>query len=75
VLRKTGLGKTASDAGELAFNALLVLIALSWFRRLPFTRFQIPYQLWRFSHRVMGALFASSSSTCRPGRIRRLPCF
>ena len=57
-VRETSLGKTASDVGELAFNALLVLIALSWFRRLPFTRFQIPYQLWRFSHRFMGALFA-----------------
>lgn len=44
-VRETGLGKTASDVGELAFNALLALIALIWFRRLPFTRFQIPYQL------------------------------
>jgi predicted ferric reductase len=57
-VRETSLGKAASDAGELAFNALLALIALSWFRRLPFTRLQIPYQLWRFSHRFMGVLFA-----------------
>lgn len=57
-VRETGLGELASDAGELAFNALLVLIALSWFRRLPFVRLEIPYQLWRFSHRFMGVLFA-----------------
>ncbi len=57
-VRETGLGEFASDAGEFAFNALLVLIAVSWFRRLPFIPLEIPYQLWRFSHRFMGALFA-----------------
>lgn len=57
-VRETGLGELASDAGEFAFNALLALIAISWFRRLPFIRLEIPYQLWRFSHRFMGALFA-----------------
>lgn len=57
-IRETGLGEIASDVGELAFNALLALIAISWFRRLPFIRLEIPYQLWRFSHRFMGVLFA-----------------
>lgn len=57
-VRETGLGELASDAGEFAFNALLVLIAISWFRRLPFVGLEIPYQIWRFSHRFMGALFA-----------------
>lgn len=57
-VRETGLGDFASDAGEFAFNALLALIAISWFRRLPFVRLEIPYQLWRFSHRFMGVLFA-----------------
>ncbi|WP_340107269.1 ferredoxin reductase family protein [Pikeienuella sp. HZG-20] len=57
-VRETGLGELAGDAGGLAFNALLALIAISWFRRLPFIRLEIPYQLWRFSHRFMGALFA-----------------
>jgi len=57
-VRETGLGELASDAGEFAFNALLALIAISWFRRLPFIRLEIPYQLWRFSHRFMGVLFA-----------------
>jgi len=57
-VRETGLGDVASDAGEFAFNALLALIAISWFRRLPFIPLEIPYQLWRFSHRFMGVLFA-----------------
>ena len=57
-VRETGLGELAEEAGEFAFNALLVLIAMSWFRRLPFTPLEIPYQIWRFSHRFMGVLFA-----------------
>lgn len=58
-VRETDMGELASEAGELAFNALLVLIGVSWFRRLPFTRLEIPYPLWRFSHRFMGVLFAT----------------
>jgi predicted ferric reductase len=57
-VRETGLGELAEGVGEFAFNALLVLIAVSWFRRLPFVPLEIPYQIWRFSHRFMGALFA-----------------
>ena len=56
--RETRLGALASDAGEVVFNALLVLIAISWFRRLPFIGLEIPYHLWRFTHRFMGAPFA-----------------
>ncbi|AMY71329.1 oxidoreductase, flavocytochrome subunit [Frigidibacter mobilis] len=58
VVRETDLGELASEVGELAFNALLALIAVSWFRRLPFVGLEIPYQIWRFSHRFMGLLFA-----------------
>ncbi len=57
-VRETGLGELGEEAGELAFNALLALVAISWFRRLPVIGLEIPYQLWRLSHRVMGALFA-----------------
>ncbi|MDP3340430.1 ferredoxin reductase family protein [Frigidibacter sp.] len=58
VVRETDLGELASEVGELAFNALLALIAVSWFRRLPFVGLEIPYQIWRFSHQFMGLLFA-----------------
>jgi len=57
-VRETALGEVAEEAGELVFYVLLALVALSWFRRLPFIRLEIPYQLWRFSHRFMGILFA-----------------
>ncbi|WP_299365424.1 ferric reductase-like transmembrane domain-containing protein [uncultured Paracoccus sp.] len=57
-VRETGLGELAEEAGEFAFNALLVLITISWFRRLPFIGLELPYQIWRFSHRFMGVLFA-----------------
>lgn len=58
LVRETSLGELGEEAGELAFNALLALVVVSWFRRLPFIGLEIPYQLWRFSHRFMGALFA-----------------
>lgn len=58
VVRETDLGDVASDSGELVFNAFLALIAISAFRRLPFTRLEIPYHLWRFTHRFMGGMFA-----------------
>lgn len=57
-VRETGLGELAGEAGELAFNALIALIAISWFRKLPILGLEIPYQLWRFGHRFMGVLFA-----------------
>ena len=57
-VRETNLGDFASDLGEFAFNAFLALIVISWFRRLPFIGLEIPYQLWRFSHRFMGVFFA-----------------
>lgn len=56
-VRETNLGETAEGAGEFAFYALIGLIALSLLRRLPLIRLEVPYQLWRFSHRFMGVLF------------------
>lgn len=58
LVRETSFGHTAKDIGEFAFNAFLVLIALSLLRRLPLVGIEIPYRIWRFSHRFMGALFA-----------------
>lgn len=45
-VRETSLGDTAKDIGEFAFNAFLLLIAVSLLRRLPFVPIEIPYQLW-----------------------------
>lgn len=58
MVAETSLGHTAKEIGEFAYNAFLLLIALSLLRRLPLVGIEIPYQLWRFSHRFMGVLFA-----------------
>lgn len=58
LVRETNLGETAEKTGELAFNLLLALIGVSLLRRLPVIGIEIPYQIWRFSHRLMGLLFA-----------------
>lgn len=58
VVRETRLGEFASDVGEIAFNGFIGLILISWLKRLPFTRLELPWPIWRFTHRFMGLLFA-----------------
>ncbi|MFA7428646.1 MAG: ferredoxin reductase family protein [Rhodospirillaceae bacterium] len=57
-VRETSLGELAEDVGEFAFYGFIGLIAVSWLKRIPFTRLELPWPLWRFSHRFMGLLFA-----------------
>lgn len=57
LVRETSVGDTAKETGELAFNLLLALIGVSLLRRLPVIGIEIPYQIWRFSHRLIGLLF------------------
>lgn len=57
-VRETRLGELAEDLGELALNGFIGLILLSWIKRLPFTRLELPWPIWRFTHRLTGALFA-----------------
>jgi len=58
VVRETRLGEFASDVGEIALNGFIGLILISWLKRIPFTRLELPWPLWRFTHRFMGLLFA-----------------
>ncbi len=58
LVRETRLGEFASDLGEFALNGFIGLILLSWIKRIPFTRLELPWPLWRFTHRFTGALFA-----------------
>jgi predicted ferric reductase len=51
------LNAWAREAGEIGFYGLVVLIALSLVKRIPFSRIEIPYHLWRQSHRLMGVFF------------------
>ena len=57
-VRETGLGELAKDVGEVAFYVFIGLIAISWIKLIPFTRIELPWPLWRFTHRFMGLLFA-----------------
>lgn len=58
VVRETGLGEFASDLGEVALNGFIGLILISWIKRVPFTRLELPWPIWRFTHRFTGLLFA-----------------
>lgn len=57
-VRETSLGEFASDLGEVALNGFIGLILLSWIKRIPFTRLELPWPIWRFTHRFTGVLFA-----------------
>jgi predicted ferric reductase len=57
-VRETSLGEFASDVGELALNGFIGLVLLSWIKRIPFTRLELPWPIWRFTHRFTGLLFA-----------------
>lgn len=58
VVRETRLGEFASDVGEFALNGFIGLILISWIKRIPFTRIELPWPIWRFTHRFTGLLFA-----------------
>ncbi len=51
------LNKLAGDVGEFAFYTLITLMAISLVGRIPKTRVELPYQVWRFTHRFMGLAF------------------
>lgn len=57
-VRETSLGEFAGSLGEVAFYPLVVLILLSWVKRIPLLEWEIPWQLWWFTHRLTGAFFA-----------------
>jgi len=60
-VRETRLGQVASDLGELALNGFIGLILISWIKRIPFTQLELPWPLWRFTHRFTGVLFAMAA--------------
>lgn len=54
----SGLSKSVVDIAKIAFPVLIVLILLSWLKRLPKKRKDmIPYNIWRVGHRLMGVVF------------------
>lgn len=53
----SGLNEMARTAGEIGFYGLVVLAGISLVKRLPKTRIEVPYNLWRQSHRFIGFFF------------------
>ncbi|MDR7124433.1 ferric reductase-like transmembrane domain-containing protein [Pseudotabrizicola sp. 4114] len=54
------LSQLAVEVAEVAFIALVVLILISFFKRvpkMPKITWEIPYGLWRWSHRLLGVVF------------------
>jgi predicted ferric reductase len=55
------LSRLAVDVAEVSFNVLAVLVLISFFKRvpkMPKITWEIPYGLWRWSHRALGVVFA-----------------
>jgi len=55
------LSRLAVDVAEISFNVLAVLVLISFFKRvpkMPKITWEIPYGLWRWSHRALGVVFA-----------------
>lgn len=52
-----GLNTAARNIGNYGFYGLLALIAFSLVKRIPFTKLEVPYNLWRQSHRFIGIFF------------------
>lgn len=57
-VRESGIGDFAKDLGEVALYGLVTLILFSWIKRIPVLHWEIPYQIWWFTHRLTGAFFA-----------------
>ena len=52
------LSALSIQVAQISFYALLALVLISFFKRIPKLKFEIPYALWRWSHRALGLVFA-----------------
>ncbi|WP_461425985.1 ferredoxin reductase family protein [Gymnodinialimonas sp.] len=57
VLPPGSLSETAVEVGELALYPFIALLLLSLIKRIPKVPFEIPYNIWRWSHRLIGVIF------------------
>lgn len=53
----SGLNQLAASAGKYAFYGFVVLLVLSIVKIIPRTKIEVPYHLWRYTHRLIGLLF------------------
>lgn len=47
----------AKEVAEFVFPILIVLLSISFIKRIPKLPFEIPYQFWRMGHRLLGIVF------------------
>lgn len=52
-----GTASLAKDVAEFVYPILIVLLSISFIKRIPKLPFEIPYQFWRMSHRLLGLVF------------------
>lgn len=57
-VRESLLGEFGATLGQVAYYPLIALILLSWVKRIPLLGWEVPWQLWWFSHRLTGTFFA-----------------
>jgi len=53
----SGLNELAEMAAEYGFWIIIGLLGLSLVKKIPGTKLEVPYHLWRQSHRFMGVVF------------------
>ena len=56
-LLASALNNFAAGMGRWGFYGLTALIAISIFKRLPRTKYEFPYRIWRQTHRFIGVFF------------------
>lgn len=57
VVAPGSLAETSVKVAEPAFYAMLILLLVSAVKRLPRLPYEIPYHIWRQSHRLVGVVF------------------
>ena len=54
-----GTAKLAAEVADFVFPILVVLLSMSFVKRFPKIKFEIPYQFWRIGHRFIGIIFVA----------------
>jgi len=55
------LSRLSVQVAQWSFYALVILVLISFFKRLPKVKYEIPYGAWRWSHRLLGFVFLGIS--------------
>lgn len=53
----SSLAKSSVEIAKLVYPVMAVLLAMSFIKRVPKLKRELPYSIWRWSHRLVGLLF------------------